>query len=240
MITSTKDEIVGNIDINDVVRKILNDLEIENRKTAAKNIEIKEIGGEVNKDNNKINDEELLFNGCRVISLDDVKRKFEGVQSQKILRVVVSPKCVLTPSAKDELKKRGLEIIVRKINTGNRSLWIALHGSVTVSNSLLTKLQSEYKLVQNRFTDHIEVADEAEKIAGQNKQGIILTQHPATILRTTSLRETLRVILAIDPKQVSIDTKEIDANLMIVPPARINESKILESVQSFLLTYRSR
>ncbi|MDR1289742.1 MAG: hypothetical protein LBK06_00925 [Planctomycetaceae bacterium] len=232
MTISTKDNITGNIDINDVVRKILADLGIGAKVKIDVDVAVnaKEAGGKVG----EVDDEELSFGGYRVISLDDVNRKFENNQSQKVLRIVVPPKCVLTPSAKDEIKKRGLRIIVRKIGIDNRPLWLALHGNITASTSLLKQLQSEYNLTQNKFIAPAEIADEAVKVTGQNKQGIILTQQPATILRATSLREVLRVILAIEPKQVSIDTKEINANLMIIPPTRISESNILESVRSFV------
>ncbi|MDR2642461.1 MAG: hypothetical protein LBC74_06675 [Planctomycetaceae bacterium] len=252
---NTNDKIIGNIDINEVVQKILADLGIksdaveirhensisntERVKNTDKVIDVIDKKDVVEGEGKGVSESELVIDGGRVISLEDVRRKLDNVKADSITSVVISPKCILTPSAKDELKKRKLGIVVRKIGKNNFPLWLMLHDRIVVSISLLKHLQSEYDLIRTQIINLSGIVDEALKIAEQKKRGIILTQHPATVLRATGLCEILRVIIAVNPKQVSIDAKEIDANLMIIPPARINESDILESVRSFCQTQKS-
>ncbi|MDR2168933.1 MAG: hypothetical protein LBP59_02205 [Planctomycetaceae bacterium] len=230
-----------NIDVAGIVQKILADLNIK-PEIAAKSNSLTEVSeNKINKNEiskneiskNGIDGEELLIDGGRrVISLEDVRRSIEGSQNKKITKFVIPPKCILTPSAKDEIKNQGLKIIVR--NNNNIPLWLALHDNLIASTTLLKQLQTQYNLIQNQFTNLSDLVNEAVKITRQKNYGVILTQHPATILRLTSLRETLRVILAIEPKQVSIDAKEINANLMIASPARINESNIIKAINEYV------
>ncbi|MDR1484993.1 MAG: hypothetical protein LBT09_09240 [Planctomycetaceae bacterium] len=249
-------KIIDNIDLDDIVQKILADLDVKPEAIEIRHVDTQSVdkaNNEVAKVDNvdkvdkvnrldaigktdivsEIGEGELLFDGGCVISLDDVRRKLEKIQTDKIASVVIPSGCILTPSAKDELKKRKLGIIVRKIAVNNFPLCLVLHGNVAASTSLLKQLQSEYNLIKTQFTELAGIVDEALKIAARQQRGIILTQHPASVLRATGLCEVLRVIIAVEPKQVSIDAKEIDANLMIIPPARINESNILESVRNF-------
>jgi hypothetical protein len=248
--TNINDKIIASIDIEDVVQKILNDLNVNTQVAEVRSATTKNINNTNNKTDKvdkisetnvvgELREDEVLFDGGRVISLEYVRNKFDKIHVDKITTVVVPPSCILTPSAKDEIKKHKLEIIVRKINVNNFPLWMALHGNITASNLLIKQLQSEYELSRIQLADLSGIVDEALRVIGQNKFGIILTKHPATVLRATGLYEPLRVIIAIDPKQVAIDAKEIDANLMIIPPARINETNIFESVRNFCRTEKN-
>jgi hypothetical protein len=255
---NTNDEITGNIDVDDIVQKILADLHVKPEVGRMRRAEVKCVDNVNNKDNinNEISkvvskidskvaktevvsggvESELLLDGGRVISLEDVRRKLDTIQVGKVVSVVIPPSCILTPSAKDELKNRRLEIIVRKIGVNNFPLLLVLHSNVIVSKSLNKQLQSEYELHCNKLTDVSEIVGLVLSNAEQNRRGIILTRFPATVFRATGLCEFLRVIIAIDPKQVLVDAKEINANLMIIPPERISESNIIESIRNFCRT----
>ncbi|MDR2440057.1 MAG: hypothetical protein LBE12_11915 [Planctomycetaceae bacterium] len=244
-ISSTNNRITDNINITDIVQKILADLKIKPEfteichKTADNSITDKDntVKDNIEQTNTiGLDETELLIDSGHVISLGDIKRQLDNNHNQKILKIVIPSKSILTPSAKDEIKKRGLGIIVQKTgesNIRNISLWLAEHGNAIVSPPILKKLQAEYYLTRNQFINISEIVEESVRITGQKKHGVILTQHPATALRVIGLCESLRVIIAIDPKQVYIDAKEINANLMIVSPTRINELNIIESIKQF-------
>ncbi|MDR1924997.1 MAG: hypothetical protein LBQ66_11555 [Planctomycetaceae bacterium] len=226
--------LLDDVNIEEIVRSVLFDLRIDVKSDKADQpAVVRDVG--VNVDSGEVGvlcSGELSLEFGRVISVEDIRRRLDGVVG--VRRLVVSPKSILTPSAKDEIRNRKLEIVFRKIADVAKPLWFARHGNAVLSPFAMTRLQSEYDLIQNNFDDFAKLIDEADKIISLQKNcGVVLTEFPATAIRDIGLRESLRVILAIDPKQTAIDTKEINANVMIISPHRISESNILESIKRF-------
>jgi hypothetical protein len=195
--------------VDSIVRQILSDLTV---------LPTKELDG--------------IYLDSRVVSLAEIN---ERLGTSK--KLYISPKSVLTPSAKDEIRKRKIEIAVKLPSAAASSgnvIWIAAHKPAVLLPSLLIRLKREFNLIQNSFETLTELISEAEKqLSNKNSHGIALTKQSATALRSASRSDILRPILGIDPKQTAEDAAEINANFLIIPPHRIPESKFRDLICRF-------
>jgi len=205
-----------NFDIDNIVRQILTDLTVKPEPVC---IEAK-----------KTNE---IYLDSRVVSLAEIKERLGSAT-----KLFISPKSILTPSAKDEIRKRKIEIAVKlsPLTSGHCStLWLALHQPVSITAGLVNRLKKDLILKQESFETLAELIDEAEKqLSNEKTCGVALTKQAATAICSANRRNTLRAVSGIDPKQTAEDTVELDANLLIVQPRRINETEIFDVIKKFI------
>jgi hypothetical protein len=168
----------------------------------------------------------------RVVSLADVKARLGTAQ-----KIFVSPKSILTPSARDELRKQNVEIIrsVPKEKSAETVFWWAVQPYSAISDSQRSRLQKKLLLPPESFADLPELLTVAEKrLTDSNACGVILTPQTASALYLACRSMSLRPILGFYPQQIQEDTAELRANLLILSPCRLAEAKILEIVKQFV------
>ncbi|MDR2754146.1 MAG: hypothetical protein LBC20_00435 [Planctomycetaceae bacterium] len=183
----------------------------------------------------KNNTEESFVNEIyldnRVISLADLKERTGGAT-----KLFISPKSILTPSAKDEIRKRKIEVAVKlpfPTSQSNPFLWLAFHQPAIFPYNLLNQLQKEFLLKQKSFAVLSELLKETERQLFHNKtHGVAVTKQSATAIRLANRCNTIRAIGCINAKQTAEDAAELNANLLVIHPERLNDTEIFEIISN--------
>ncbi|MDR2116230.1 MAG: hypothetical protein LBP87_07605 [Planctomycetaceae bacterium] len=227
-------------DIDTIVRQIMVDLTEKPEtfhadiKTNIKDNVKTKIQGEVKNDIEKSFVNEIYLDN-RVISLADLNERISGAT-----KLFISPKSILTPSAKDELQKRKIEVAVKlpllpslsNSAVSNSAVWLAFHKPATFPYNLLNKLQKTLVLKQKSFTTLAELLNEAEQqLSEETTRGVAVTKQSATAIRLANCCNNIRAVGCVDVKQTTEDTAELNANLLVIHPERINNTEIFEIIK---------
>ncbi len=212
----------SNFDIDDIVKRILVDLTAK-AETVIKPIALPEP---------IVVDEKELVVESRVLSLSELNGRIDSIR-----KITVSPKTVITPSVKDMLRKRNIEIATKlpgnfSVAKKNSTLWLGVHSSISVSLRLSEQLKKNYGLTAATFDTLLELIDEAERQV-ETARGIALSNKSATALRLANRREKIRAVLGYDPKQTQADTAELAANLLVVDPGRVGDFRVMEIIKNY-------
>ena len=176
-------------------------------------------------------DEKELIVESRVLSLVELKDRLDTVR-----KIVVSPKTVVTPSVKDVLRKRNIELIAKTSNSVTEkkaSLWLGVLAPVVLSTKLLERIKKDFGLNAQVFATLLELIDEAERRI-ESAKGVALSDKSATVMKAANRREKIRAVLGYEKRQTQTDTAEIDANLLVVDPGRVGEFRVGELIKNFL------
>lgn len=157
----------------------------------------------------------------RIISLEDV-RNLHLTNKQ----IFVSPKSLLTPSAKDELRKRNIEI-VRCAPAANRKNsaaelseawgWCGVFPADAASETLKTQLAKLLNRQLETFGSISEMLSIAEKQTGQPPhRTAVITSSPALVMYAACRSAVLRPVFGIDPRQMTEDAAELHANMLVL------------------------
>ncbi|MDR2438650.1 MAG: hypothetical protein LBE12_04665 [Planctomycetaceae bacterium] len=219
------------LDIDTIVRQIMTDLTVTAKpvpadiKTVTNSDSLTAVNGNVEKPH--VNE---IYIDNRVISLADLNEQIGGAT-----KLFISPKSILTPSVKDEIRKRKIEVAVKLPLQNSQSIsviWLAFHQPATFSYNLLNQLQKEFVLKQKSFATLTELLNETEQqLVHETTRGVAVTKHSATAIRLANQRNTIRAIGCVDPKQSVDDTIELNANLLVIHPERVSNTKIFEIVK---------
>ncbi|MDR0871004.1 MAG: hypothetical protein LBN39_09450 [Planctomycetaceae bacterium] len=213
-----------NFDIDNLVQSVLADLNVENlpekrethfpvRDAVAPKVAVPE-----------------FFFGSRVVSLEQIKTLPENAA-----KIFIAPKSILTPSAKDEVRKRNIEIATKIEKQDNRrqSKQLSFGFVQILPFKLFYAVQKEFLVKPQAFADRNALLDGAEKQTAAGQQAVIFSEQPAAALCFASVRQALRPIPAFDTTQVQEDAKEINANVLVVNPKRFNETALIEVIRAF-------
>lgn len=202
---------IDDFDIEGIVRSILADLTVEPEPLRCTPIQaIDEV-----------------FIDSRVVSLSDIKGRLGDAR-----KLLIAPKSILTPSAKDEIRKRKIEVAVKLPNSTvdrRSTIWLAAQRPAVFPASVSSRFDAK--------TEHFEtVAEIIENALKQSSghRGVALSRQSATLLREANRHEKIRAMIGFEPKQTSEDAAEIDANLLVLHPDRITVVKMFEIVQGFV------
>jgi hypothetical protein len=173
-----------------------------------------------------------IYIDSRVVSLAEINERLGNAR-----KLFIAPKSILTPSAKDEIRKRKIEVAVKlpslTVPSGS-VIWLALQQPVLLATNWENRLRKELKLKQESFATLAELLDEAERqLSNEKTHGVALTKQSATAIRLANRRDTIRAIGGIDPKQTAEDTAELNANLLVIHPERISNAQIFEIIKRF-------
>jgi hypothetical protein len=222
-------------DVDIIVRQIMADLTVSpepvtsDTKTVSKNIAKTDTKLDVknNIENSFVNE---IYIDNRVVSLAELKERLGNAT-----KLFISPKSILTPSAKDEIRKRKIEVAVKLPLHEDRispAIWLAFHKPAELPNSLLNLLRKEIFLKQESFATLTELLNEAEQQLSQEKtHGVALTKQSATAIRLANRSNVIRAIGCANPKQSAEDTAELNANLLVIHPERVNNTEIFEIIK---------
>jgi hypothetical protein len=221
-------------DIDIIVRQIITDITVTQKQTTANKKTVAKTSFPSDIKNSKDNIEKPVANeiyiDSRVISLAELKEHL-GTAT----KLFISSKSILTPSAKDEIKKRKIEIAIKlplQEVQANPVIWFAFHKSATFPIRLLNLLQKNFFLKQESFVALTELLDTAEQqLSHKTTCGVALTKQFATAIRLANQRNIIRAIGCVDPKQSIEDATEINANLLVIHPERVSDTKIFEIIK---------
>lgn len=217
---------MNKIDIDHLVQNILVDLMITPEVEKVHPIVVTEKPKQTNNNRNE------FYLDNRVISLSDLKDKLDGAT-----KLIISTKSILTPSAKDEIRRRKIEIAVRlpdSTTKNQNSFWLALHGNNVLSQNMIFRLQREFKIETETFEKQSELITRAEiKLIEMKQVGVALSRQAAKLLVKANRKTLIRAIPGFDPVQITEDVKEVDANLLVLQPGRISERKLFEIVKKY-------
>jgi hypothetical protein len=218
-------------DVDTIVRQIMVDLteKSEMIRSVVKTDVKTDIQYEVKNNIEKPFKNEIYIDS-RVISLADLNECLGSAT-----KLFISPKSILTPSAKDEIRKRKIEVAVKLpllSSQSNHVIWLAFHKPATFSYSLLNKLQIELAPKQKSFDTLTGLLNEAERqLSHETTRCVTVTKQFATAIRLANQRNTIRAIGCIDTQQTAEDTAELNANLLVIHPERINDAEIFEIIK---------
>jgi hypothetical protein len=156
----------------------------------------------------------------RVVTLAEIAGRLEGVR-----RLVVPPRAVVTPAARDELRRRGIEI-VRDSAENDRAkrgprLTIVKTGTPFDATALVAGLAAGGMKIQQQTDDCIIAATDhlAGELAGTETLCVLLTSHTAAALCLANRHTGVRAVLATVPEATAAAADAVGANLLIVDPA---------------------
>ncbi len=206
---------IENLIIDDVVRSVLADLKRQGET----------IGVCALPKNEGKRDAEIYLDS-RVVSIAEIRQIGEGAT------LFVSPKCVLTPSAKDEIRKRKIRLATRlprpKTETAKKT-WLAAHLPAVFSFEMLKRLGTK-QIVFDSLENLLSTA--RNELANDDSYGIALSRQSAKLLVEANRFPTLRAIPGFSVGQVAEDMEETDANLLVVHPDRCG-GRLLEIIQKY-------
>lgn len=164
---------------------------------------------------------ELVLTG-RVITLAELGERLSGVR-----RLVVPPRAIVTPSVRDELRRRNVELVFGHRNgaartTASVSLAMAVHGRRFEAGPLVQLLASDGIATQPQPFDCIIAATDqlAQEVSGGKSLGLLLTQHTAAGLCLANRHAGVRAVLGSDGESVARDAVAVGANLLVLDPVK--------------------
>lgn len=199
----------------------------------------------------------------RVITLAQIDKVSLG-QNRTFDRIIVPPKAVITPSVRDELRKRNITIehgVMDAANTvndakvscspvanpvtsiavapsGTLHVWLALHALKQEPKPLLEFLSRQYRLQNESFQcilKTMEAAYEQLEFSGEPTSCVVLTPASAAAMCVANRQnDTIRAVLGHDPSVLKSDAEQIGANLLVVDPIRTGTFKTQNLVKMFL------
>lgn len=199
------------LDIDNLVRNILADLTVEPVAVRSESIQT----------------DDGIFIDSRVVSLADIKSRLGDAK-----KLLIAPKSILTPSAKDEIRKRKIEVAVKLTNLAvdRRSpLWFATQHPATFP----TKISKRHNVKPKSFETVAAIVENAIIHLSNNNRGVAMSRQSATLLCEANRHKEIRAIYGFDPKQTADDTAELDANLLVLHPDRIPPAKLSDIIKSF-------
>ena len=179
-------------------------------------------------------DEKELVVESRVLSLAELKDRLDTVR-----KIVVSPKTVVTPSVKDVLRKRNIELAIKTATIKKpeyqlNGLWLSVYPPGVLTAKLSERIKKDFGLTASVFGTLLELIDGAENSMA-TARGVALSNKSASVMKAANRREKIRAVLGCEPRQTQTDTAEIDANLLVVDPVRIGEFRVIELVKNFVI-----
>lgn len=189
----------------------------------------------------------LRLSGTRVLTLETLDGRLDGLR-----KIIAAKNAVLTPSVRDELRKRKIEIVrdsdsskpstcshtqngKRTEPAEKRTLRLLVRRPLAEPTALLTTLRRDGDVDALFFDDAEEIVQDVLTRLPQGRN-VALTGEPARLLCLANRRPELCAVTACDPKQVAVDTETVGANLLVVDPKRFAPYRLAETIRAFAAT----
>lgn len=217
---------MNTLDVDQIVREVVAALKERPKPSAKEREDEKTIE----------NRDDCVLRDAKLISLASLAGRLEGKR-----RLIVAQNAVLTPSAKDELRKRRIEIIVaEKRKSGNSEQCDEndarrLVRCVAIDGIKLPGGLS--KPLQMRFGLEIENATEITGLLKFDGNGriVVFVREAAKATRILNQTACVRAVRGVEPRQCEKDIREIDANILVLDPHETSVYRVLEMVAKFIV-----
>ncbi len=190
------------------------------------------------------NSDELRIAGS-VVTLADLNGRLGGVR-----RLVVRPKAVVTPSARDELRERRIDLVFEAVPTAKKQngdavsavssatpkdLTIIAARTRTSPQEIASAIKSTDLRIDCRSTDClIETSDRtAESASKVNAVVVIVTAHTAAALCLANRKQGVRAVLVSDADEFLRDADAVGANVIVVSPKKFPFYQLKRIVERF-------
>lgn len=162
-------------------------------------------------------DEELVLS-ARVVTMAEL-----GDRLGRLRRVVVPVQAVVTPSVRDELRRKSIALVYeqpRPVATGSAPLVLMTVGKSFDPAGLVAALRTEGIEVDPRRSEClIASSDElAAELAGGRVLGAMLTAQPAIALCLANRLPGVRAVLGTDAPETVAAVASVGANLLVAAP----------------------
>ncbi|MCC7086887.1 MAG: hypothetical protein IT427_17955 [Pirellulales bacterium] len=156
-----------------------------------------------------------------------------------IRRLVVSPRAVITPAARDLLKENNVAL-VRSLRTATPTeirIALATAGTQFDVSAIVQSLRTHRAdVVQLVSTGVVQVTNDlAEEVGKSGKLGVFITPQRAQALCLANRRCGIRAAMAGSRGEVFDIIKTVGANFMIVDPTQRNKIEVQRIVEAFCL-----
>jgi hypothetical protein len=174
----------------------------------------------------------------KVISLSTIKERLG-----KGKRLFIPPKSILTPSAKDEIKKRNIEIAVAITDSSakqkqtikqGKELLIAEVRPAILPKNILNQLRKTFLFEFKPFSNVETLSNEIKQkyIAAENCS-VVITDKSAAVLQLINRYEKIRAVSGSDAANIAEDIRETNANVLVLRLDRIAGIKIFDVIGQF-------
>lgn len=194
----------------------------------------------------------------RVISMATIKKAAEEPSARGVRRVVVANRAIVTPSVRDEMKKRRWELVfepsserrpaipavptkpfvpMKSSELRDGALMLAFHllPPETLPKSLLDGLNQSGLTTVYRNPCVIETAIAVERYVGETAAGkaIVFTAYPAAASAILNRRRVVRALVGYDPARMEEESAQLGANALVIDPKRTGFYAVQRMVRRF-------
>jgi hypothetical protein len=168
----------------------------------------------------------------RVVSLEALDGRLAGVR-----RLVTRPDAVVTPSVRDELRTRRIELVRRdNSSTGSgteKQVVLAVvrssDGDGQVARSIAAVIGQADRIVADDLPTAVRRV--ADKITSGDAMGVLLTKEPVAAHCLANQIRGVRAAWAVDRRSVEQAIDTIGANLLVVAPGHTGATQTAELVR---------
>lgn len=182
-----------------------------------------------------ITDARQLRLADRTVTMHQLAGRLEGVNE-----VLVPPAAVVTPSVRDELRRR--QIVLRPavgpvVDAAHRpGLVLGVAGNADSRGVAVAAVQAEGGLAHRIDGDCVleVVRQVAQAVAARRQIGLVLTDRPAVALCLANRRTSVRAGWGVSVASVRETLQEIGANLLVLNPAQHGAGELRGMIREFL------
>lgn len=170
----------------------------------------------------------------RTITMGLVAGRLGGVKE-----VLIPAGAVVTPSVRDELRKRQIAMRTKdassEASTIRADLVLGVAGGVDRTGAAAAAVQAEAGAAARIDNDCVleVVRQVTQAVAAQPRIGLVLTDRPAVALCLANRQASIRAAWGVNVASVRDATKLIGANLLVVNPARHGVYELRGMIREF-------
>jgi ribose 5-phosphate isomerase RpiB len=159
-----------------------------------------------------------LFVDSRVVTLESIAGRLHGAK-----QLLVSPRALVTPAVRDELRRRGVALVresgAARVRKGLARLLLVVGRTRNDPNAVVQMLVQEGIDVQTESSDClIASTDKLAAAVVQGQLGLLWTGHTAAGLCLANRHGGVRAVLATGVSATAAAVSAVGANLLVIDP----------------------
>jgi len=179
----------------------------------------------VGPNNTPANSDELKLND-RVISLALIDGKLEGVK-----RLVVTEQAIVTPSVRDELKRRNIVYRRDQISIEKQLALLLITDDPKICLQRWKKNVNACETFRGQSA--LEIAAKAAEWVDRRHVAVAYSQQPIALACLLNKHASIRAVAAHDERQVSRAIEEAGANVLVFDSSAANEASWRRWIEQF-------
>ncbi len=170
----------------------------------------------------------------QVVTMAELEGRLGGIR-----RVTVPPQAVVTPSVRDELRRRNVSLVFDEpaAPTGSVSARLVLMvlGSRFDPAGLVRALQSGAIQLQWHRADCLVAATDrlADEVARPGALGVIVSTHPAAAICLANRHRGVRAVWGIDAAGAAAAADSVGANVLVIDPKAVSLFQMKQMIGRF-------